>query len=167
MVKSGIALDAEVKTKWGEVSKRQIKAFRFMINEKRDKIIVEPDSELGKRHKTPFATTCEALEDDKCRYAAVDFSYKDVEGKEIGKVILIMWVSDSAKVKDRMSLASSIGSIKSELGVTEGNVFEMHGSEDKCIDTVLRKICSGKSAPTECEGQQVVYDDNEGAFKYA
>jgi len=167
MVKSGIVLDADVKTKWQEVSHRKISAFRFMISDDRKKIIVEEGSELPKRHKTPFATTCEALEDDKCRYAAIDFSYKDVEGKEIGKVILIMWVSDAANVKDRMSLASSIGSIKTELGVTEGNVFEMHGSEDKVIDTVLRKICSGKSAPTECEGQQVVYDENEGAYKYA
>jgi len=167
MVKSGIKLDGEVKEKWTQLNKRKLSAFQFMINDKRDSIVVDQESIIASKHKSPYSATMATLEDAKCRYAAIDFAYKDVEGKEIQKVIVVMWVSDQAKVKDRMSLASSIGSIKTELGVGEGNVFEMHGPEDKCIDTVLRKLCSGKSTPVECEGHAVEYNENEGAYKFA
>ena len=167
MVKSGIMMDSEVKNTYIQLSKRKISAFRFMINGTRDKIIVEEGSILPKSHTSPYTTIMNSLEDDKCRYVACNFAYKDAEGKEIEKVIIVMWVSDSAKVKDKMSLASSIAAIKSELGVGEGNVFEMHGPEDKSIDTVLRRFASGKSTPVACEGKEVVYCENEAAFKFA
>jgi len=167
MVKSGIVIDPDVKAQWTALSKRQISGFRFTTNEKRNKFIVVEDSQLAKKHKTPFESMCEQLPDGVCCFAGVDFAYKDIEGKVISKCILIMWSPDNGKIKDKMCFSSSQGAIKSELNVTEGNVIEMHGAEDKNIDKVLSRICSGKSAPSECEGREVVYDENEGSFKYA
>jgi len=150
-VKSGITMNSEVKATWTQLNKRQISGFVFKINDKRDQIIVEPKSILDKKHKSPYTTSLAGLEEDACRYVAIEFGYKDAEGKIIQKAILVMWSPDTAKVRDRMSLASSISEIKRELSVGEGNVFEMHGDEDKSIDTVLRKFASGKSPPVECE----------------
>ena len=59
MVKSGIVIDPDVKAQWTALSKRQISGFRFTTNEKRNKFIVVEESQLAKKHKTPFETMCE------------------------------------------------------------------------------------------------------------
>ena len=48
-------------------------------------------------------------------YVAIDFDYKTTDGRDADKVILLSWIPDTAKIKQKMSYAGTKEAVKSAL----------------------------------------------------
>ena len=65
--------------------------------------------------KSTYDDLCDQLEDGKCTYALVDLDFKTTDGRPTSKLVLISWVPDDAKIRDKMMYSGSKESLKSAL----------------------------------------------------
>ena len=78
------------------------------------------------------------LAKDQPCYAVFDYEYEVAEGKR-DKLLLVSWIPDAGKPKEKMHYASSKAAIVNAL---EGGVKEIHASDisDLSPDAILKKI---------------------------
>jgi len=68
----------------------------------------------GARSKT-YEDFCDDLNDGECRYALIDLEFTTNDGRPTSKLVLLTWVPDDAKIKDKMIYAGSKEALKSAL----------------------------------------------------
>ena len=66
-VKSGLKVSAEALQTKEKVSKKELSACRFMLNDKKTEVILEPGSEVPGDCKHPFRQVCKGFKKDNVR----------------------------------------------------------------------------------------------------
>jgi len=166
MVKLSVKVPDNVKEYYNQIKTSKIQGFKFMI---KDSVCVAAEtSVLPADHSTPFQTlVCSNLEDSQPCFIAVNIRYRDEERKLVQKVMLFVWCSDNANIKQRMLFASSLTGILNSLGVHTSSVVEIHDPEGQSIDSVFSKIIGPRAKPTNFEKRLVAFNNDNRTYEFA
>ena len=166
MVKSGVIIDGSVKDHYHQVQLRKLQGFKFIIKD--SVCVVDEESVLQKDHATPFQTLVfNGLEDSQPCYIAVNICFNDTEKKMVQKLMLFVWCSDDANVRQRMLCSSSTSAIMNALGVPMGRLVELHSPDDQNVDSVFGKIIGTKAKPITFERRPVTFNEDNGTYDFA
>lgn len=92
---------------------------------------------LGK--ETTHEDFCAALDDNPC-YVCIDFDYTTTDGRPADKIILLSWIPDTARVKEKMKYSGTKEAVKSSLSGIGLNINATDKSE--CTTDVLIAECN-------------------------
>jgi len=123
MAASGVQVDDECTTRWGELKKGSLKACVFRLTDDKKSIIVDDGSaipaERGAGKPEDFEKFQSFLPAGICRYAVYNFVLKLSSGDGMDqtrdKMVFITWAPDDAKIKDKMLTAASKDALKKKL----------------------------------------------------
>merc|ERR1711990_373131 len=140
-----------------EIQRRKLRWALFGFNDKRDLIIplaqkapmcAEKDLTM-EIIRQEWEEMADQLPPNDVRYCVYDFAYKDIQsGYSDGdvecapvksKVALIQWSPDSAKVKVKMLVPSSVASIRAE--AEAANIASVNVQMNCHEDTVFEAVC--------------------------
>mmetsp|Transcript_519 Transcript_519/g.1490 ORF Transcript_519/g.1490 Transcript_519/m.1490 type:complete len:144 (-) Transcript_519:155-586(-) len=112
---TGVAVDSEVESTFQDfklgrpVDGKKLRYMTYKIED--SKIVV---AGVGEKSKT-YEDFCDDLEDDKCLYAAIDLEFKTTDGRPTSKLIMLTWVPDTGKIRDKMMYSGSKEALKTSL----------------------------------------------------
>lgn len=139
MAMSGVTLADDVR---GAINDLRMKKSRYVVmnigaNGKQIEI-----AEIGERSVTYNAFKAKFAADKPC-YAAFDFEYADA-GANRDKLILIQWIPDTAKPREKMLYSASRDALSA---VSEG-YLPIQANDDSELDAadIVRKIKSHRTA---------------------
>eukprot|EP00527_Entomoneis_sp_CCMP2396_P009124 CAMPEP_0198137120 /NCGR_PEP_ID=MMETSP1443-20131203/659_1 /TAXON_ID=186043 /ORGANISM="Entomoneis sp., Strain CCMP2396" /LENGTH=141 /DNA_ID=CAMNT_0043798453 /DNA_START=136 /DNA_END=561 /DNA_ORIENTATION=- len=110
---TGVDVDDEIATTFNDfkLNAGPEKLRYIMYKVQGEKIVI---SGKGPRNHT-YEDFCELLEDGVCRYALIDLEFKTTDGRPTSKLVLISWVPEDARVKDKMIYSGSKETLKTAL----------------------------------------------------
>ncbi|XP_035697368.1 cofilin-like [Branchiostoma floridae] len=112
---SGIKVTDEVVAAYDEVKqKHKYKYVTFKVSDCETKIIVDTKVE-----SSTYEEFQSSFPNDGARWSIYDFDYKNREGQDRNKLILVSWCPDSVKVKAKMMHASSTDALKKKCPATK------------------------------------------------
>nr|XP_002131354.1 cofilin [Ciona intestinalis] len=163
-VSSGIKVSECAKAAIQKVSSKSASSVAccLIINDTKDQIIYEENSEIPKSVDQPFEKLMEQLPKDKCRYAGITLNFA-LEGRDTSKDVLIMWSPDGATTKDKMQYTTSWSKVKDEIKLNHN--MEFHDADDQTIDPILRKL-GDKDTVTSFQGKPVKISECSNAYEY-
>eukprot|EP00633_Aureoumbra_lagunensis_P002910 CAMPEP_0197285592 /NCGR_PEP_ID=MMETSP0890-20130614/933_1 /TAXON_ID=44058 ORGANISM="Aureoumbra lagunensis, Strain CCMP1510" /NCGR_SAMPLE_ID=MMETSP0890 /ASSEMBLY_ACC=CAM_ASM_000533 /LENGTH=107 /DNA_ID=CAMNT_0042753259 /DNA_START=206 /DNA_END=529 /DNA_ORIENTATION=- len=78
--------------------------------------------------------------DDSPKYIVVDYDYTTLDGRPADKIILISWIPDTAKIKEKMKYSGTKEAVKSALQGIAVNINATDKSE--CTEDELTAACT-------------------------
>ncbi|XP_035671705.1 cofilin-like [Branchiostoma floridae] len=130
---SGIKVTDEVVTAYDEVKqKHKFKYVTFKVSNCDTKIIVE-----DKVKESTWEEFQASFPKDGARWSVYDFDYKNKEGQDRNKLILVKWCPDTIKIKAKMMHSSSSHALKK---TCPGVVIQASDRDELNFDEVRDKI---------------------------
>lgn len=80
------------------------------------------------------------LSPDKPKYVVVDFDYTTTDGRPADKVVLISWIPDTAKIKEKMKYSGTKEAVKAALQGIAVNINATDHSE--CTHAEIVAACT-------------------------
>lgn len=155
---TGIECDPECGTLLKAIQRRKLRWAMFGFNDKRDLIIpvgnAEPTCKESELTMDIIRAEWEGMADqlplNDVRYCIYDFAFRDIQsGYSDGdvesapiksKVALIQWSPDSAKVKVKMLVPSSVASMRAE--AEAANIASVNVQMNCAGDATFEEVCS-------------------------
>lgn len=154
MANSGVKLDPAAVELFNEMKLRHKK--QFLVFKIKDGTIVLDEERLkgdgaGDKiscNSTEWESFCKKLPTDDCRYAVFDYYMEHAQqaagNRVIEALILVVWIPDTANIRNKMIYASSKDEIKKKLLGLQAEV-QATDHDELSPDTVEQKIKSSKS----------------------
>jgi len=80
------------------------------------------------------------LEPDQPKYVVIDFDYTTTDGRPADKIILVSWIPDTAKIKQKMKYSGTKEAVKSALqGIAVNINATDHG---ECTEAEIIAACT-------------------------
>ena len=117
-------------------------SFRFLVMKiEKNEVVLEKGVDKVDS-ATWYDDFCAEYLKDTPAYVAIDFDYKTTDGRDADKVILLSWIPDTAKIKQKMSYAGTKEAVKSALqGIAINlNATDMAEAALSEIEAACKKI---------------------------
>jgi len=132
--------NADLKEKFETIKvRKEIRYFIMKIDDGND-VVVES---TGAREDADFFENFvkELTIENECRYGLIDLDYVDESiGREVGKLVMVMWRPDGAKMMDRLKYNSGAQCLHMEFdGVVVPQCHEANFPEEVTLDILIEK----------------------------
>ena len=108
---SGVTASDEVVTTFNDIKMgHKHKYAIFKISDDLSSVVLETTSS-----EASWESFTSALPQNSCRYVVYDFDFKSDDGRDMSKILFIVWAPDSAKIKEKMLITSSKDAVKKKL----------------------------------------------------
>jgi len=143
--RSGVAVDNDVIIKFDDLKlKKKFKYLIYSLSANKAEIVVSDSSDDTETSpEAAYEKFLGKLPEGECRWAVYDFNFSKGEDGERSKICFIAWSPDTAKVKDKMTYASSKDALRRALN---GIAIEVQGSDydEVAYYTILDKCSRGR-----------------------
>ena len=111
---TGISVSDDLITTFNDFKLKRT-SFRFLVMKiEKNEVVLEKGVDKVDS-ATWYDDFCAEYLKDTPAYVAIDFDYKTTDGRDADKVILLSWIPDTAKIKQKMSYAGTKEAVKSAL----------------------------------------------------
>jgi len=136
---SGVNVSDEVVNVYNEIKLgHKYKYVIFGLSKSMTEVVVQETADPSKSYDDFVA----ALPANECKYAVYDFDYETKDGGKRNKLCFVVWAPDSAKIKDKMLVASSKDAVRKKL-VGISTEIQATGSDEISYEEVLEKVSRG------------------------
>ena len=139
---TGIGVQDEVITLFNQFKLKRTEHYAIVMKIEGKEIIVDghvPKASAEDEKTDLHAELVKRLPETEPRYVVVDWAYTTNDGRETDKVVLISWVPDSAKVKQKMlysgtksALTSALTGISIMINATDVDEYTSEAINAKC-----------------------------------
>ncbi|EDO41274.1 predicted protein [Nematostella vectensis] len=108
---AGLNIKGEVTDGWNEIKKAAsgLRYIIFKMDEKKENVVFEKKK---MKCECSHEDVLDDLPADEPRYIALNLDYKNVEGADRSKLVLIFWCPDNCEIKSRMVSAATFQDVK-------------------------------------------------------
>uniref|UniRef100_A0A7S3JWX5 ADF-H domain-containing protein n=1 Tax=Aureoumbra lagunensis TaxID=44058 RepID=A0A7S3JWX5_9STRA len=133
---TGISVSDSVVSKFDDFKLKRMKDVKFIT------MVIE-GTEVVLEKEYPKSMTMADFQselDDSPKYIVVDYDYTTLDGRPADKIILISWIPDTAKIKEKMKYSGTKEAVKSALQGIAVNINATDKSE--CTEDELTAACT-------------------------
>ncbi|KAJ8605015.1 hypothetical protein CTAYLR_004553 [Chrysophaeum taylorii] len=133
---TGITVADEVISKFDDFKLKRLKGVGYIT------MIIDGDQVVLEKEFPKSMSVAEFQKEltDAPKYVVVDFDYTTTDGRPADKIVLISWIPDTAKIKEKMKYSGTKESVKSALQGIAVNINATDHAE--CTEAEIIANCT-------------------------